>query len=57
MGVVDSSFLISLFIPADKHHKEAAGLFEAEDRFLAPEDIIKETLTVVARRLSIQSLA
>ena len=51
MRVADSSFLVSLFIPADKHHKEAVEIFEAEDKFLVPEDIIKETLTVVAYKL------
>ncbi len=51
MKVADTSFLVSLFIPMDKHHKEAVKIFESEDKFFVPVDIIKETLTVITYKL------
>ncbi len=56
MKVADSSFLVALFIPFDLNHERAVKLFKREDRFLVPEDILKETLTVIAYKLGFDEM-
>ncbi|MCD6482812.1 MAG: PIN domain-containing protein [Candidatus Aenigmarchaeota archaeon] len=54
MKVVDSSFLVALFLPEDVNHKKAKEIFEKEDLFMVPFDIIKETLTVITYKKGIE---
>ncbi len=47
MKIPDSSFLVALFLPEDVNHEKAKVIFEKEEKFLVPEDVVKETLTVI----------
>ncbi len=54
MKIADSSFLVALFLPEDINHEKAKKVFEKEDLFLIPEDIVKEILTVICYKKGIK---
>jgi len=54
--VLDSSFLISLFLRQDFNHAKAMGLFEKHrtDEMLLTDEILFETLSVLNRKESME---
>lgn len=54
--VLDSSFLVSLFLPHDENHARALGLFEKHrsDEMLVTDIILFETLTVLNYKAGVE---
>ena len=52
MKILDTSFLVSLFMSEDENHPKAVELFEKhrEDEMLLLDTILFETLTLLNRR-------
>ena len=55
--ILDSSYLVSFFLPEDENHQKAALLSEqnAEDEMILPEAILYETLTVLNYEAGVSS--
>ncbi|MDP2643018.1 MAG: PIN domain-containing protein [Candidatus Peregrinibacteria bacterium] len=50
MKILDSSVIISIFRQQEKNHKKALQIFISNEKFLIPECVIAEVLTVLKMR-------
>ncbi len=50
MKILDSSVIISIFRKQEKNHKKALKIFTSDQKFLIPEYVITEVLTVLKMR-------
>jgi len=57
MMVLDTSFLISLFLPEDENHSKALEIFEkrSNEEMLLIDTILFETLSVLNRRHGVEA--
>ncbi len=54
MAVVDSSFLVALFLPYDINHEKAVDEFSKAESLVIPYEILMETLTVLLYKEGIE---
>lgn len=56
MKILDTSFIVSLFLLQDSNHQNAIELFEKniDEQLLLPEQVLQETLTVTLYKAGIE---
>lgn len=55
MKILDSSVIISIFRQQEKNHKKAIQIFTSNEKFLIPEYVIAEVLTVLKMREGLET--
>lgn len=55
MQILDSSVIISIFRQQEKNHKKAIQIFTSNQKFLIPEYVIAEVLTVLKMREGLET--